>query len=119
MNFIAASIFWLIGLFVTSFTILPILIILRFGIPFTKELEEKNLLVENHKIIKNYKTSIILLLSIFTILTIILFFTTESGFRGFIGGCIMALIIGIWKTGKNKSNIADYMQTNDRFFKKD
>jgi hypothetical protein len=119
MDFIVACIFWILGLIVTSFTLIPSIIIIRFGIPMTKELEREKMLVHNHTIVKKYLISILVLTMVFAIITGLLYISTEHGFRGFIGGSIFSLLIGIWKTGNNKDNVDDYMRTNKRFFKSD
>lgn len=119
MNFLNATLFWFIGLFITSFTLIPVVIIFRFAIPFTKDLEKRSLLVKDHGIVKKYLISTLILASIYLTLIFILSVTTNSGFRGFVGGSFFSLLFGILKTGKNKDNISDYIETNKRFLTRD
>ena len=112
-----AIIFVIIGVVVTSFTLISILICFVFGIPTTKKLERASMLVNNHPIIKRYLISIGLLLSIFLIiLALICLFGSPGALGGYIGGSILALFFGIGKIKKNKDNIADYINTQSRYF---
>lgn len=117
MSFLIASFFWFLGLFLTSYTLIPTIIILRFGISYTKELEGKGMLVKANKIIKRYLVSIVIFIVVFIAVVLILYLTTEHGFKGFIGGAFSSLVFGIWKTGKNQDNIKDYLQVNSLYFK--
>jgi len=112
-----ASIFWIIGFAVTIFTIIPALICLAFGIPTTKKLERANMLINNHPIIKRYWISIGILMIVFvSVLGLIYIFGSVHALRGYVGGSVLALIVGIWKIGKNKNNLADYVNTQSRYF---
>lgn len=111
-------IFWIIGLGITSFTIIPIFIIFFFGIPTTKKLEKINMLKENNGIIKRYFFSILILFIIFLTSIMITFLFFKTGFGGFLGGAIISLF-GLGKIGKNKNNIDDYIKVNERFFTAD
>lgn len=106
-----------IGLVVGSFTILPVLICLVFGIQTTKKLERESMLVNNHPIIKRYWISIGILTVIFiVILGFIYIYGSIHALRGYIGGSALAVIVGIWKIGKNTNNISDYVSTQSRYF---
>lgn len=118
MNFLLAFIFIFVGLMVSSFTLIPILIIFRFGIPYTKEFEKNGDLVKNSGITKRYFVSVLLLTCVFLAILAILYKTTTSGFNGYLLGAVAAMVFGISKTGKNEDNLRDYMQTNSSFFKK-
>ena len=109
MIFIIPFVFWLIGLVITSFTLVPILIILFFGIPATKKLEKIKMLEENNNIVKRYLISLIILLMVFLIIIIITFLFFKSGFIGFLVGVGMTFLFSLGKLGKNQNNIGDYM----------
>lgn len=112
-----AIIFGIIGLFVTSFTVLSVLICLVFGIPTTKKLERANMLINNHPIIKRYWISIGILLFVFTfVLGLTCIYGSVQAFRGYLGGSVLALLIGISRIGKNANNLADYVDTQSRYF---
>ena len=114
-----AIIFWIIGLVVTSFTLISALICFAFGIPATKKLKRANMLVDNHSIIKRYWISISILVIVFVVsLGLIYVFGSVHALRGYISGIIFAFIFGIGKIGRNKNNIADYIDTQGRYFNK-
>lgn len=113
-----AILFGLLGLFITSFTLIPVCICIFFAIPFTRGFAKEGRLLSNHPIYKNYIVSIVSL-SIIWVVTYLLvsYFGTESMIRGFIGGTIFSLVIGIWKTGENNDNVSEYLKKNKQYFK--
>jgi hypothetical protein len=114
-----SSISWILSIFITSFTVIPLIIVLRFGIPITYKLD-KSLGVDNSKtIIKKYKLSIILLSTIYLLVALLTYFLSQTAFRGFLGGSVIALLLGIGKTGQNNQNIKDYAETNYLYYKLD
>lgn len=116
MIFVISILFWFVGLTITSFTLISIITIFRFAIPFTRELSKKNLLKANHGIARRYLISSLILFFVYLFTVLALYWTTDGGFKGFVGGSIFSLILGVLKTGKNQDNIRDYMQTNSRYF---
>ena len=64
MEFVWLLIFFFVGLMVASFTIIPVLIILFFGIPLTNKLEKRGLLKKNG-IKKGYMLNLIIFPLIF------------------------------------------------------
>ncbi len=118
MYFIIFSIFWIVGAVITSFTLIPILIIFFFGIPATQKLEKLNVLKKRNGIIRQYSITILILITVF----MGMFFITNNVFPNYLFGILfgagMALFFGIGKTGRNQSNINDYVQTNFRHFTK-
>lgn len=109
--------FWFIGLIIFSFTIVSILIILFFGIPYTLKLREQGALVKNDKIIRNYSISLITLSTIFFVTTFLVYRFFGNLMLGYFIGCLFSFIGGIGKFGENISNVKDYLETNERFFK--
>jgi len=116
MTFILTFVFWLTGLMIASFTLIPILIILFFGIPTTRKLEKIKMLKENNGIIKRYLISITILLLIFSVTIIITFLFIKGGFIGLLVGVGMAFLFSLGKIGKNQNNINDYVEVNKRHF---
>lgn len=106
----------MVGLGVTSFTLIPILIIVRFGIPNTKYLERLKSLPKDNHIIRGYLFSTILLGGIYFLLfggTVIL---SQMLHSGYILGTVGALLLGLGKTGNNPQNASDYLERNkDKF----
>lgn len=117
MTLIIPFVFWLIGLVITSFTLVPILIILFFGIPTTRKLEKIKMLEENNNIKKRYFISIIIFLLVFLITIIITFLFIKSGFIGLLIGVGMTFLFSLGKLGKNQNNISDYVEVNKRHFR--
>lgn len=114
MNFITAIIFWLIGLGLASFTLIPVLIILVFGIPTTKKLEKAGALEENNGIVKRYLITLAILpLALFGVVSITFLFI-PNGLIALSIGIGMAILSGLGQLGKNKNNVVDYLETNKR-----
>lgn len=111
---IIAIIFWLLGLVISSFTILPVFIILLFAIPTTIKLERVNLLVTHNSINNKYIRSIIILICIYLISFCFTYFISIHAIQGFIGGTVIALVFSMGKLGK--SNLRDYLQTQSKYF---
>lgn len=112
----ASIIFFVIGFFISLFTILQVLIILFFGIPTTKKVERQGLLKKENKIIKNYCVSLVVISLIYvgTAFAIYIFF--PNNFPPFVAGVIPTLFMGLGKIGKNKDNISDFVETNKEKF---
>src|SRR5690606_22078069 len=108
---------WLVGLGVTSFTLIPILIIFVFGIPTTRRLEHMKLLKENNGIIKGYLITISLLSSVFFVASLVTFMLFQRGVVGFLIGIGMTFLFGLGQIGKNQNNVRDYVEVNKRHFK--
>jgi len=108
--------FIFLGWIVSSFIILNILIILFFGMPITKKLEEKKLLKENN-IIKSYRMAIIILSIIYIVISIsIFYFLSINILIAFMAGSVFSLFVARKKLGKNKDNINDYINVNKDYF---
>lgn len=105
-------IFYLIGVGVTSFTIIPILIILVFGIPTTNKLENLKVLKPNNGIVKGYFISLIILGIVFLAMVMIINSVFPSGLIGILFGGGMVFLFGIGQVGRNEKNIGDYIERN-------
>ncbi len=106
--------FFIIGVFVSAYTLLPTLIIVFFGIPFTLELNKKGIM-NSYVPIKKYAISLLLLPTILFIISFVIFSYSSNYFYAFVIGSILVLAFGIGKCGKNPNNIADYLRTNGKF----
>lgn len=112
MSFLWTVLFWIIGLTITSYTVIVILIILFFGIPATLRLERLKMLGPN-RINKRYGYSILALATLFLVVSaVIIDIALESGLKGYLGGAGLALIAGLGKVGRNRDNIAEYIKIN-------
>src|SRR5438552_4102961 len=112
MDFIIFIIGALVGLGVASFTLIPILIIVRFGIPNTKYLEKLKSLSKDNHIIRGYLVSIMLLISIYVLLFWGSGKLSQILHSAYIVGTIGAILLGFGKTGNNPQNASDYLETN-------
>jgi hypothetical protein len=119
MLFIIAStiIGWLSGIFITSFSIIQILIVLFFGLPFTSYLEKSNLLSAPNPIRRRYLIVIPLWLTMYFGIAALLYAFTTSMFNGFIAGSAMTILLSIGKLGRNQDNIDDYVLSNREYIK--
>jgi len=116
---ITAFIFLIIGFLVFTFTIVPALICLFFGIPITKKLDRANLLVKNSPIVKKYWTSISILGITFLFVSgLVYIFCPSAALNGYIIGSIFSFFISIGKVGKNNNNMQDYIRIQGRYFNK-
>jgi len=110
--------FWMIGMAVTSYTALVVMIILNFGIPITRRLEKMGLLKPN-PIIKSYRLTILVLSAVFLLVGVLVHrFAPTGGFAGLVCGSIVILFFGAGKTGVNSNNMSDYIEVNRRHFQK-
>ena len=119
MYYLLFIIFWIIGLVVGSFTLVQIVIILRFGIPITKKLERAGYLTENNPIIKRYLISIAILTIEFFCITLGTYLFINTGFVSLVVGIVWSFVFAVDKTGNNKNNFSDYLETNKQHFVSD
>lgn len=105
-------ILWTISMFISPFTILSVLIILRFGIPVTKKLNKLNFLKKNNSIIKNYWISLFFLSLVFLGIHYLIskIFGLTYSFCILVG--LTMILPGIGKIGVNNENIDDYIRVN-------
>lgn len=116
MQILLFIVFWFIGLLVTSFTLIPVLIILAFGIPTTQRLEKLKVLKENNGIIKKYSISLLILTTVFLAMILITYSVFPNGLIGILFGGGMVFLFGIGQIGRNEKNTQDYVETNkDKF----
>lgn len=109
-------IFWILGLIITSFTVIPILIIIFFGIPTTLKLERLDALKHENGIVRKYAISALILSSVFTVIVFVVFFFFPTGLPGLLYGGGMAMLFGFSQLGANRSNVSDYLETNKSEF---
>lgn len=117
LNFLFLTIFFIIGVFITSFTVIPILIIIFFGIPHTLKLERLGMLKNGNGIIRGYIISMLLLSTIFIGATYLVYRFVNNSFIGYAISVVFVLVFGIGKVGNNRNNLSDYIETNKRHLK--
>lgn len=116
MSYLIFFISWFAGLFIFSFTIIPILIILIFGIPTSNRLEKLKVLKPNNGIAKRYVVSSLVLGTMFFALIWLINSVFPSSMIGFLFGGGIVLLFGIGKLGINEKNIEDYIESNKKYF---
>jgi hypothetical protein len=108
-------IFYFIGLTAASFTLIQVLIILFFGIPFTQKLERKNVLQKNNGIIRRELVSLLVLSALYIGIYSLIIHFIPVGKLGFLIGTVMSIVMGIGQVRTNKKNLLDYFETNKRY----
>jgi hypothetical protein len=116
MAFILGFGFWFLGLLIASFTLIPILIILAFGIPTTRRLERLGVLKKGNGIVKGYMVTMVILPIIFIAVVWLTLTFVPNGIIGFAIGTGMTFLFGLGKIGRNLNNVRDYIETNQRHF---
>jgi hypothetical protein len=96
---------------ITSFTLVPILIILFFSIPFTRKLK-KIRVVKSYKPIYRNLLSILILSTIWILLAWLIGRYTNY-FFAYIFGTIVVLLFSLGSVGENESNVQDYFKNNE------
>lgn len=102
MQIILFGVFWFIGMLITSFTLIPVLIILAFGIPTTKRLEKLKVLKENNGIFQKYFISLLILSIVFLAMIYITNSVFPSGLLGVLFGGGMACLFGLGQIGEER-----------------
>lgn len=117
MYYLYFFIAWMAGLFIFSFTIVPILIIIFFSIPHTISLNKQGKL-KSLTPIRNNLISLALLGAIFGAILWALFkYFPVSIFYGFLFGCGISLLFSLGKFGANPDNMSDYLDSNKEYIK--
>lgn len=106
---------WIVGLFVVSFTLNQVLIILFFSFPVTNKLEKAGLLSPDHHIRRNNLISLVILSGIFWGVWILVSTVFPAIGGGFLFGGAVVLFMGLGKCGMNANNLSDYVQSNRKF----
>jgi hypothetical protein len=107
------------NVFITSFTLLQCMIILNFGIPWTKYVEQKGILKINNGIRKRYLYSIGLLLISYIASVLFVFLLAKLYTFWYIIMSIILLMFGMKQTGYNANNHADWIKRNKRYLNND
>ena len=115
MYFVYLLMGWLIGLAITSFTLVPIMIIFFFGIPTTRRLTKDGTLQVGNPIIKNYFISVLILGLIFAGAWWVISNFFPSLLVGFWIGAVISVFLGLGKSGANDNNLSDYLETNKKY----
>jgi hypothetical protein len=101
MEFLWFFVFYFVGLMVSSFTLIPVLIILFFGIPLTNKLEKKGLLKKDNGIKRGYTFNIIAFPVVYYGIYWAISHFFPVGTVGFFIGTATPLLFGLGQLGAN------------------
>lgn len=119
MDFLFSIVVIVVGYLVGAFTLIPPLIVIFFGLPVTRKLNESGLLMQNNNIFKTYLTSMFLLPTVFVVIAVLIYFFFPYHISSFIIGGFVAVIMIIFSPsslGANDNNISDYVNNNKQYF---
>lgn len=119
MDFIFSIVAILAGYLVGTFTLVPPLIVIFFGLPITRKLNKEGLLVENNNIFRTYLTSMFLLPTVFFVIAVLIYFFIPYHISSFVIGGLAAITMIIFSPsslGANDNNISDYVNSNKQYF---
>ena len=101
-----------IGGVLGAFGLICPLTCLRFGLPFANKIH-RHTNADVRRIKKKYWISVLLWLVIdFVVISLVVAFLPRSSMFCFLGGLIVAFLIGIGKTGVNAQNLQDFVESN-------
>jgi hypothetical protein len=115
MNILPFGLGFIVGMLVTSFTVIPCLIILVFALPHTAKLKKQGLVKPQSDIVKNYLISLVLLMGIFTIAIALITFFAPSLTIGFVVAIVITVLLGSGNLGENESNSSEYLTKNQQY----
>lgn len=111
------------GYLVGLFTWIPWFIVILFGLPITAKLEKQGLLILGNTVAQTYKKSLLVLPSLFLIVTAaVYFFFSEYIIHFLLGAGIAVVEMVIFKRSSlraNENNISDYVTNNKDSFSVD
>jgi hypothetical protein len=118
MSLLPVFIFYLIAFFAGvvfgSLALVPLLIIMCFGIPCTMELNQKSVLKSCVPMV-HCIVSLVVLLSIFTVATWACYNFLLKGFGGYIAGILVTVIVGLYRCNENRANLVDYWRDPGKY----
>lgn len=119
MVYVYFCVAWIVGGLIFAFTIVPVLIIIFFSIPYTISLNKSGKMNTYAPIFQNLVSLIFLGLIYFIVLWLISRYLSTSWFWGFLFGSGIALLFSLGKLGKNSSNLSDYMDNYSKYIKEE
>lgn len=115
---ITSIIFFVIGVFIGSFTLLASALCVTFGIPETRRRNRDNLLIKPNPLIRNYIVSALLLFAAwFGVYMMIKTFGNSNMMNGFMWGNLIVFLVSLNKLGRTPDNMRDYFQRNAQYIK--
>lgn len=118
VNFILLTVFWFIGNLLCSYGVIAPLIVIRTALPITKHLCKQGLISEYNARMANKQSAFTicfwLILDIVAVVLLCLYANTYV-WVGFAIGFVLSFFLGIGRTGPITDNIADYVNSYNRF----
>jgi hypothetical protein len=109
MGYIIGALFLILGFLIGSFGVIQIIVVIRFSIPFTKELKLRNAIKDANSIIRsNMKTVYFWTVVIIASIVLIYNFASNASFIEYIIGIIISISMGFSGTGYTELNYKDY-----------
>ena len=115
VDIIILVVVFLVSVVWASFGVIVPLIVLRTGFPLIKALEKDNLINGIFAKRSCYKTLIFWGIIDIIIIILMILFANAFAWIGFGIGLLLALLIGVSKTGPNANNKEDFMRSYGRF----
>lgn len=114
MTILLIIVAWVIGIFAGAMFLIPPMIILFFGIPFTLQLKRMGAMNGNGPI-PSYLGSLVIMPIIFGLITWGVYSWLPGQLIAYWVGVGFILLTGISKCGRNPANMSDYLQSNAKF----
>lgn len=117
VSIISFGLSWLVGLVIGSFFLAQPGIILFFGIPTTKKLQNAKLLIDDAHVIRQHWVSFFIQVAILAAVTVLIFTFWPSGVLGYLIGMAVILLLSRGKLGATETNVREYMNSNAKYLK--
>lgn len=118
MTFVYILIAWVVGIIASSFLLVPPIIILAFGIPFTYEMKQAGVLTSIAPA-SRYTVSLVLLLALFVLASWAIWHFFPRYIWGYIVGVVLTLFPNLAKCGRTEANVSEFFQTNAQYVNQD
>jgi len=106
---------WVITGAIYSFTVIVVLVILLFCLPFTVELNRKGIM-STYKPAYMYCGSVALLSGIFALYSYLVFHFGNIYLQaGYFVAIVVTSVLSLGKLGRNKDNLGEYLENNKEY----
>jgi hypothetical protein len=112
--FILCSITLSAGIVFGSLALVPVFILTCFAIPSSLEINRKDG-IKRYVPLANCMASIIMLLALFTAASWCCYHFLLKGFGGYLVGILISLLIGLYRCGEQRENLADAWRSPGRY----
>jgi len=117
MQYVIAFLFLILGYFIGSFGVIQMLTVIRFSIPYTKELNHQNLLNDSKLITKRNLSTIFTWSIILVLLTLLTYcFASNLNLIAYLAGMVITILLGYGSTGYTETHIEEYVCNYHKYF---